>query len=536
MKKKSLISIFLLITMSVLSIIIVFFGLLFLFYSISNSNDLELMISQTETLLEEGVGVTLDSDESIEETMETYAYNIIEEALDEVLLETDQEVKESTIMLLAGREFIDGIFVMNKTGDIIYSELKHFEGNIRDITDDSGKKVVELFSQGLLEVHSLKFSSKWLENGVLSEYLSIVKSVDDKYYIGVYEKKSNTVELYKESILDGLNTIPDSQLLQLIIYDYNGQSIRGHVNLDEDLIKDMIDNTKGEIQRKYYPEEGLLYYKAYPEMEWLVINKSDILNEYVYEYEQVGIKNDKRLCVLIHIMVGVVFAAVAFFLLVYKTMRKKVEHQITSLKYAVKSDHKMLEEDIKYDEFYRVVQIVNQLKPVQATCVEKIKVVKEDYTYVMEELLNQMVKIHLDNPSESFEIQEIIDSSIIGFNEKQTAFSIEATSDSSINLYQNKKLLVGTIRFLVLNILMNTGRGKNNHLSVEFFSDDDQVMVNIMRNTISSKYENDDDLIQELEIYVSKGLSGHLITSKYENTTKELTVQFPIVKELTDNK
>jgi len=235
-------------------------------------------------------------------------------------------------------------------------------------------------------------------------------------------------------------------------------------------------------------------------------------------------------------MVGVIFVAVGFFLLVYKTMRKKVDHQITSLKYAVKSDHKISEEDIKYDEFYRIVQIVDQLKPVQETYVEKVKLVKEDYTYVMKELLNQMVKIHIDNPSEIFEIQDVIDSSINGFAEEHTAFSIEVTCDSSINLYQNKELLVGTIRFLVLNILMNTGRGKNNHISVEFFSDDDQVMVNIMRNTISLKQESDDDLIQELEIYVSRGLSGHLITSKYENTTKELTIQFPIVKELTDNK
>ncbi|MCH4889906.1 hypothetical protein EZV73_20165 [Acidaminobacter sp. JC074] len=536
MKKKSILSMFILITVSSLSAIITIFGLLFLFDILSESKDLEVIIDQTELMLEEGIGVTLDLEATIDEMVETYSYEKMDNALDEVIASSSND-KEALLLHLNSREFIDGIFILDKRGNILYSDLDDFKSNIHELRDDTGKRVGELFSEGLLKEHSLKFSSTWLEDGVFEDYLSIIKMVEDNYYVGIYEKREHAIEYFKENVISSLNTIPDSELLQLIVYDYKGNAIRGHLDVDSDVLEQMIDEASDSIQRYNHPELGQMYYKTYPTLRWLVINKSEVLTNYVREYETLSKKKETRLCVMIHVIVSLLLVTIVFFILTYRKMRKKIDHQITSLSHAIQLDEHLSEDDIKFEEFNRIVKIVNQVKPVKPIYEPKVKeiVVEENNIYVMKELFNQLILSNVHASYEHFDIKALIDKSVEGYDKENTSFNMDVTCDIDVILFQNKALLQGVLRFLVLNILFNSGKGKNNQLSIEVFSDEKQVLINVMRNTSSSSRVNEDDLISKLSECVELGLKGQLISSKYENSTKELTLKFPIVNELTDD-
>ncbi len=540
MKKTRLLSLFARITLISFVSIIVIFGTLDIMFLIDDNSSIEELIKQSTAAYEDGISKPLNSFDSIQDDVRFGSYDYLEDYLmttKEFLLNSETTYTHTLESIeLSGSE---GCFMINNDGDITYDTTNKLSGNIYNIKDVDGNLVGELFSPKLTDDESYRFTSMFLTNGISNEYYSVIMRLDKENILGIMISSEEALDFYKDKNIELLEMIPSSNLASFDLLDFEGNVLAGDISLSMNQIKLMLESPDEELPMIEHPDYGVMYFKVYPELEWILINRSQYISSYQKSYDNLRRKGEIRLSIFLHAVFATIIIIFIVFSRMLKSVRFKIQAQMTALNKAADSEYNIGEDDIKFEEFRKIVHIFNRIKR-HSVVTEPTDVdhsASNDYkSYFLSMIKRQLIDQLKDGVIEQFELNVLIEESLKKLYLENSDFDIEFIGDTDVMMTQNKTALSGFVQFCALNLLVNSKGSKVNLITVETIADHKNVYIKINKNIGKRDIKptlEELDILESLAPIIELSLGGSLLLEHYSNEDRKIVLHLPILKQLT---
>lgn len=528
-------------------VVIVIMGTFTIAILVEDIDEAEALFEKSNQFVEKSLQVVFDDLAKIPDIKHRSFFNKVNSSLDITIgylnrhtkifdkgkLDNNYDLKNS--LNIIPEHFYGNYFIVNNAGDVVLDETGYLEGNLLEIVDDSGNRLFESDTK-MEDLRDNNFSSSWLKDQEKTVFYAFLKKLNDNYNIGLMTSREEAIETYKKMYFEHLNDISNLESATYVVYNLRGDRLLGGFELTESVVEDYIkESSLGKLSHVEHEEFGILHYQVFLELDWLVIHQDRQLNQLRYLTKREGKARTKQLIWMFYLIFTLLVVIFVCFTVVSKTVKNKLNTQINSLNDSFLNGKLILDDDILFDEFGKVAQLFNKMIQKMTPMPSRIeKPIQNDSNkgFLIKTIKSHLVDAYEGNASESFELKELMSSSLEKMNVETSGFDIDIICDQEIIMFQNKVFLTGLIRFFVTNYVVNSGYLSTNTITIEIFADDSEVNISFTRNIIK-KYESHADVVlnifEELDEEIMSTLNGRLDYSNYVQADKKLVIHCPLV-------